>query len=127
MIYENYTKETNQSDKDGRMIHVQNSFSSVSKYVNSDAFSEAFIDNSFGSCNVYFNNAVMANGNAFIKITNSFGDTNLYLPKTWRIEIVRNVTFGDVRIYGSMNADMEAPFLKIQAESSFGGINIYFE
>lgn len=64
---------------------AKKAFGSVSKYVNSDCFQKAKISNSFGECNVFFNNAILAGSSASIKVENSFGSTNVYLPSTWRI------------------------------------------
>lgn len=115
------------NEDDGRIIHLKNHFNSVSKYVNTDAFSEAYIENNFGSCNVYFNNAVMANGIAKVELENNFGQMNIYIPNTWRMELDRDVSFGNLKVLGEPNADLDAPCVHIQAECSFGNLNIFFE
>ena len=122
-----HTGEKVENWQDGRTIRMDNSFNSVSKYVNSDAFSEAYLDNSFGSANVYFNNATMANGNAKVVLDNSFGEMNIYFPKTWRMELTQDTSFGDIKVHGMGNADMDAPFVHVDADCSFGSINIYFD
>ena len=114
--------------QDGDIIHVKNMFSDISKYVNSTTFTGADIENSFGQANVYFNNAVMPAGvNGQINISNSFGETNVYIPHTWRVEVKPNSVFGNVEVHGQGNYDMDAHFLVIKADCSFGEINIYFE
>ena len=128
----NIKRNGNMSDRtenweDGRVIHLENNFNSVSKYVNTDAFSEAYIENNFGSCNVYFNNAIMANGSTKAVLENNFGEMNIYFPKTWRMELDRDVSFGNVKVYGEGNADMDAPCIFVNAECNFGSMNIYFE
>ena len=115
------------NEDDGRIIHLDNNFNSVSKYVNTEAFTEAYIENSFGSCNVYFNNAVMANGTANMELDNNFGQMNIYIPKTWRMELDRDVSFGNLRIHGEPNADMDAPCVVIKAECTFGNLNLFLE
>ena len=112
---------------EGRHIRMENSFNSVSKYVNSDAFSTASLENNFGSANIYFNNAVIADGQANIELENNFGEMNIYLPKTWRMRLSQESAFGNVRVYGSPNNDMDAPLVIIKAESNFGNLKIYFE
>lgn len=119
--------ETTINQEDGRIIRFRNSFNSVSKYVNTDAFSEAHIENSFGGCNVYFNNAIIIGGVATIRLENSFGQMNVYFPKTWRMELDRDVSFGNLKIVGEPNADMDAPCVRVKAESDFGNLNIFFE
>lgn len=113
--------------QDGRQVNLENSFNVVSKYVSSDAFSTAKLENNFGSANIYFNNAVIANGNATVVVKNNFGLMNIYFPGTWRVKVNREVAFGNINVYGSPNSDMDAPVVNIDAESSFGTINLYFE
>ena len=101
------------NEEDGRIIHLNNNFNSVSKYVNADAFSEAYIESNFGSCNVYFNNAVMASRHAKMDVENNFGQMNIYIPNTWRMELTRDVSFGSLKVHGEPNADMDAPCVHI--------------
>lgn len=62
----------------GENIKIDNNFGTAIKYVNSDNFCMADVDNSFGSLTVYFDNAIIQSGSAKIKVDNSFGETNLY-------------------------------------------------
>lgn len=119
--------ERTENYQDGRHVTFENSFSSVSKYVNSDAFSSAEFENNFGSANIYFNNAIVANGEATVDVANNFGETNIYFPKTWRLHLSQESAFGAVKVYGAPNNDMDAPLITMKAEANFGCINIYFE
>ena len=110
----------------GRHVFLQNKFNSVSKYVNAQVFSTAKLENNFGSANVYFNNAVMANNEANVTLENNFGQMNIYFPNTWRAIIKQEAAFGKINIFGEPNGDMEAPVVIIYAESNFGELNIYF-
>lgn len=111
---------------DNGFVKIDSAFDGATRYVNSPCFERAQIHNTFGKNTVYFDNAIMKNGNALIEVENSFGQTVLYIPKTWRADIVRDCSFGDVKIYGSGNADMDAPYVKIRAEVAFGDVEIYF-
>ncbi len=113
--------------QDGRTVVLENLFNSTSKYVNSAAFSSARLENSFGSANVYFDNATVYNGEATIELENNFGRMNIYLPGTWRATISQESAFGHVSIHGEPNRDMDAPHVIIKAESNFGELNIFFE
>lgn len=112
---------------EGRTVLLENTFNSTSKYVNSVAFSNAKLENSFGSANVYFNNATVYENQATIELENSFGEMNIYLPGRWRASISQNCTFGHVSIHGEPNRDMDAPYVIIKAESAFGALNIFFD
>lgn len=113
--------------QDGRTVVLENLFNSTSKYVNSASFASAKLQNSFGSANVYFDNATVYNGEATIDLENNFGRMNIYLPGTWRASIRQESAFGHVSIHGEPNRDMDAPHVIIKAESNFGELNIFFE
>ena len=113
--------------KDGRTVVLENLFNSTSKYVNSASFSSAKLENTFGSANVYFDNATVYNGEATIRLENNFGRMNIYLPGKWRATIRQESAFGHVSIHGEPNRDMDAPHVVINAESNFGELNIFFD
>lgn len=110
----------------GRHVVLENNFNSVSKYVNSEAFSTADLENNFGSANIYFNNAVIADMEATVKLENNFGRMNVYFPNTWRANVSQQTGFGNINIYGEPNRDMDAPLVRVNADSNFGEMNIYF-
>lgn len=112
--------------QDGRTVVLENNFNSTSKYVNSEAFSSATLENNFGAANVYFDNAVIAGQEATIDLENNFGRMNIYLPGKWRASISQSSSFGHVRVHGEPNRDMDAPRVIIKAESNFGDLNIFF-
>ena len=113
--------------KDGRTVVLENLFNSTSKYVNSTSFSSARLENTFGSANVYFDNATVYNGEATIDLENNFGRMNIYLPGKWRAQIHQESAFGHVSIHGEPNRDMDAPLVIIKAESNFGELSIFFD
>lgn len=113
--------------QDGRKIVLENVFNSTSKYVSTSAFDQANLENVFGSVNIYFNNAVIANERANVRVENVFGRTNLYFPKTWRADINQEAVFGRINIIGEPNYDMSAPCVVMNVETVFGDVNIYFE
>lgn len=119
----NYSEETSTDS----IVKIESNFGSSTRYVNSPSFEQANIENNFGKNVVYFNNAIMKNGNAVIKAKNNFGQTCIYVPRTWRVDVIRSCAFGDVKIFGSGNNDMDAPFVKIFTEVAFGEVDIYFE
>lgn len=110
---------------DGEELYFQNSFSSTSKYVNSDAFVCASFKNSFGQMNVYFDNTIIKNGIADINIQNSFGEVALYIPKTWNVEHHMKHTFGSVT-EKNRNMSEGCPTLRIYGEVAFGEVGITY-
>lgn len=114
--------------QDGRHVKLENIFNSTSKYVNSEAFSSADFENIFGSSNIYFDNAIIANGVADVHVENVFGQLNLYFPATWRLQMDnKEAVFGGVSVYGRPSTAPDAPLIRMHAESVFGKVNIYFE
>lgn len=125
--FSNYSDDDVEDDVDGQSVRVSNTFGAKSKYVNSEAFRNAEIENSFGECNVYFNNAILAGDRARIQAENHFGQTNLYLPRTWRVSVHEESAFGNVYIRGRGSKEEGAPLVELVLESNFGELNVYFE
>ena len=122
----NYTGHI-ENIQDGEVVKVSYSFGAISKYINSGIFREAKIKNSFGSTNVYFNNAIMKENQASVKVQNAFGETNLYFPKPWRLETKQSASLGNIEFHGMASVNPDSPCVYIDADCSFGCINIYSE
>lgn len=118
--------EYTQCFEEGEFIRSENTFGSTNKYINTVDFVGADIENSFGQTVIYFNNAVMKNKEAIIRVENNFGETKLYFPKEWRMELRDEKAFGTVSCDGMYNTDINAPVAKIDAECNFGSIKIFF-
>lgn len=110
---------------DGGFISCENVFGSTNKYVNTTEFTGADIENVFGQTIVYFDNAVMKNGEATVNVENVFGETRLYFPKEWRIELREDKVFGSISCNGMCRTDINAPVVKVKAECVFGSIKIF--
>lgn len=80
----------------GEMLHFENHFGASSKYVTSDNFKSAVLNNSFGEMKVYFDNAMMQQETATIDVNNSFGETQIYIPKSWKTELKLHSALGAV-------------------------------
>lgn len=89
-------------------------------------FTGADIENDFGQTIIYFDNALMKNNEAIVKVENNFGETILYFPKEWRMELKEEKAFGSISCKGRYSTDMNAPVVKVKAECNFGSIKIYF-
>lgn len=109
----------------GEVIRLENNFGAAIKYVNSDNFCEADLENNFGTLTVYFDNAVIQSGKAIVRVGNSFGETNLYIPKEWKTQNNMEHSFGSVQVHGNSEGT-SSNILLLQGETSFGEINIYF-
>lgn len=107
------------------ILHFQNSFSSSSKYVNTDAFVCASFENSFGQMKVYFDNTIIKNGTADINVQNSFGELALFIPKTWNVENHVKSSFGGIK-EKNQNMSEGCPTLRIYGEVAFGEVTITY-
>lgn len=108
-------------------VVIKSSFDGATRFVNSPDFERADISTMFGQNIVYFNDAIMKKGSAVIYIDNKFAQTVIYIPNTWRANIIRDCSFGDIETFGSGNNDMDAPYVQINATAAFGNIEIHFE
>jgi len=112
-------------DYEGR-VSVSNSFGDHTKYVDSNNLSYATVENSFGNLTVYFDNAVLSNAAATIDVKNGFGNCNLYLPATWRLDLHEDSGFGKVLIHGAPSHDPQSPVVHLKVDNGFGSVQIYF-
>lgn len=107
-------------------VRCEVSFSSTVKYINSTSFKKADLEVSFGSMAVYFDNAVLNEGKAIVDIDVSFGSMELYIPKTWKVVMNLDTSFGGCKEHGSSNKSSEENMLMITGDVSFAGLEIYY-
>lgn len=109
----------------GEQIRCENTFGSAIRYIHSDNFREAYLENNFGSVTVYFDNAIIQGGTASVRVENNFGETILYLPKEWRVHNELEHVFGSVNEHGKCVGTSSAQ-LCLKGETNFGSIEIYY-
>ena len=101
------------------------SFGSAIRYINSDNFRRAAIENNFGSLSVYFDNAIVQEGSANVSVENNFGETNLYIPKEWKIQNNLDRSFGAIRETGS-SIGTSSTVLYLNGSANFGEIHLHY-
>ncbi|TAH69162.1 MAG: hypothetical protein EWM47_07225, partial [Anaerolineaceae bacterium] len=84
------------NEQDGNVINCSTTFGECIKYVNTENFERANIKCSFGDVKVYFDNAKIPSGRADIYLDVSFGDVDLYIPRTWNVVNDVHAFFGDM-------------------------------
>ena len=109
----------------GAKIHCENNFGSAIRYINSDNFCKAYLDNNFGSMTVYFDNAMIQGESATVRVDNNFGETILYIPKEWKVFTELEPCFGGINEHGSVVGSSSA-VLYLKGETNFGNIEIYY-
>lgn len=103
---------------------VETAFSTTVKYVSSERLKKADIDNAFGTLSVYFDNATI-DGEAIISVDNSFGRTEIYIPKEWQVRLENDSFFGGIRMNGECLGTADCTAV-IKSDTSFGTIVINY-
>ena len=91
--------------------------------VSGQSFSSATLNCSFGELTLDLRGALIEDSSV-IDARNSFGETQILLPADVKVELNPSVAFGDVSNGHTDSADPSAPTLYINADCSFGEINI---
>ncbi len=110
------------SEKD---VYCKNIFGAAIRYINSDNFCNAYLENSFGSTSVYFDNAVIQGTSADVEIKNSFGEMVLFIPKEWKVQKDIKQAFADIEETG-VSAGSSSVTLYVHGETSFGSVEIHY-
>ena len=111
--------------EDQSNVRFKNSFGASIKYINTDKFEQGYFDCSFGAMKVYFDNAVMSNENAIVRINASFSGIELYVPKTWNVDDKTNVFLGSVS-EKNRNNQPTTNKLTLVGDVSFSGVEIIY-
>lgn len=111
------------NEQDDNIVNCSTTFGECIKYVNTENFERANIKCSFGDVKVYFDNAKIPSGRAEIYVDVSFGDVDLFIPRSWHIINETNAFFGDMDITHN-HVISDAPVVTIRGSISFGDAKI---
>lgn len=114
-----------ENDKDSNVVNCVVNFGDTVKYVNSDNFELANIKCSFGAAKIYFDHAVIPSGKAIINVETNFGETQLFIPKTWNVVNEMNVFLGDFKEY-NQGKGLDVPLVTIRGGVNFGDVKIFY-
>lgn len=109
----------------GEHIHCENNLGSAIRYINSDNFRDAHLENNFGTMTVYFDNAVIQEESAHVEVENSFGQTVLYIPKEWQVRKSIDHSFGNISEIGACTGSSNS-VLYIHGNTNFGQIELHY-
>jgi predicted membrane protein len=112
---------------DGSDVSISESFSEASKYLHAECLRQAHISSSFGKLSVYFDGVTISPDGAEIFVDISFGKTEIYLPKQWRVIDQVHTSAGAVtnNTRGIATAP-DAPLLTFKGHVSFGNLEIRY-
>lgn len=111
--------------EDESNIRLKTNFSSSVKYINTDKFESASLECKVAGIEIYFDNAVMKNENAVVRIDALFSGVELYIPKSWRVDNKANVTFGAIE-EKNRNGAVITNTLTLVGNISFAGVEIFY-
>lgn len=100
-------------------------FGETTKYIDTPNFQKAYLKCSFGSLKVFFDHALIEGNSAEIYVDNSFGETEIYVPKDWNVNMLVTAAFGDVQEIHKM-VQTGTPYVTIRGNVSFGDCKIYY-
>jgi predicted membrane protein len=110
---------------DEEEVNFNVNFGSSIKYVNSEDFKVANLRSSFGSMQVYFDNAKIKGDTATINIDASFSGVELYFPKEWKIVNKIDCTLGGVDIKNESRVETTKT-VTLTGKVSLGAIEIIY-
>lgn len=112
-------------DENEGTIRISSSFSGGTKFINTDKFESAIISSRFSGLEVYFDNAVMANDTAVLKLDVSFSGIELYVPRNWNVENRTNTFLGEIENNRHGNT-VYTNTLIITGDISLSGIEVHY-
>lgn len=116
-----YSKRSRSDER----LSVSATFSGRTRYVRSENFTYANLECSFGSLDVYFDEATFNPNGSEINIDCNFGAVKLYLPKNITVDNRVDVTFGSGAEDSSQFFD-GGPVVRITGDVNMGAIEIYY-
>ena len=88
--------EKTDSISSGEKIYHSMNFGSATKYVRTDTLASAGLNCSFGELTTYFDQARVPSGIVVINTKTRFGETDIFIPKSWNLVNHATVTFGEI-------------------------------
>lgn len=119
--------QTIEENMDGDNTYAKVSFGSSTKYLHSDALKTGQFYCSFGSLEIYLDQAQLNPDGAQLYLDCSFGSIELYVPRAWQVKSNIQATLGAVNIEkNEAHISADAPVLTLTGNVSFGAIEVNY-
>lgn len=122
----NCFEHTSESSDDNNPI-VKVNFGASTKYLHSTALKAGQFYASFGSLEVYLDQAQLSPEGAEIYVDCSFGSIEFYVPRHWRVKNNVHASLGSADIGERHSfAESDSPILTITGNVSFGSVEVHY-
>ena len=106
-------------------VSYECSFSEENRKVAAEDFLGGDIEISFGKSELDLTNIKRVNQNAKLDVDVSFATFDLIVPKTMRVFLKSDKSFGSIQMNGEPNPDASLA-INVDGDVSFGSMNIYY-
>ncbi len=120
----NKEKRTQYREENG-FVNYECSFSEENRKVAAEDFLGGDIEISFGKSELDLTGVQRVNQNSRLDVEVNFATFDLIVPKTMRVFLKSDKSFGSIEMYGEPNTDA-AIALNVNGEVNFGTMNIYY-
>ena len=114
-----------QETVEGQRIYLEASFSGSTKYIRSDDFRGAELHCVCGGMKVYFDNAVIRDGQADLRLDVNLSGVELFVPKEWNVVNEAQFTLGGIE-EKNRNATTGVPVLRLIGKANLSGLTIMY-
>ena len=118
-------REIHEGEDGGSVVNCYNRFGATTKYITTENFVSATLDNQFGEMIVYFDNAKIIGDYADVYVSASFGSVQMYIPREWKVDNDIRVMLGEAH-ERNQNQAMGGPVLRLHGNVSFGELEITY-
>ncbi len=109
----------------GQRIYLDASFSGSTKYIRSDDFKGAELHCVCGGMKVYFDNAVIRDGRADLRLDVNLSGVELFVPKEWNVVNEAQITLGDIE-EKNRSSSTGVPVLRLIGKMNLSGLTIMY-
>ena len=89
-----FTEESDENENGSYIMHSAK-FGSSTKYIRSQNLEQADLSSQFGELSVFFDQAQVPTGKVTIYVNASFGEMDIYIPRTWNVHNKVSSAFGN--------------------------------
>jgi len=105
-------------------VNLDLSMSNSIRYIHSTDFNGANLHVSMGGAKIYFDDVQLRHAEATITVDISLSGVELYLPKTWQVQLNVDNSLGDITINGTPTT--AGPVIYLQGRVSLGQLSITY-